>query len=68
VALDLTQIVTELAQAIGVGGKLNAGENGLVDLFGGPASRRAGMEETTCSNRMMRVSWILIPEADQSQR
>jgi hypothetical protein len=28
----------ELVEAVGVGGKLKAGENGLVDLFGGPAA------------------------------
>ena len=38
VAFQLAQMVAELVQAIGFGGKLEGGEHGLVDLFGGPAA------------------------------
>jgi len=38
VPLELTQIVAELVQPVGLGRKLKSGEDGLVDLFGGPAA------------------------------
>ena len=38
VALQFAQVIAELVQAVGFGGKLERGENGLVDLFGGPAA------------------------------
>src|ERR1700691_42776 len=46
VALKFAQIVAELVEAVGFGGKLKGDENGLVDLFGGPAAEgRAAMQE-----------------------
>src|SRR4030095_11107355 len=36
--LQLPQVVAELIQAVGFGGKLEGGEYGLVNLFGSPAA------------------------------
>src|SRR5215472_2073754 len=38
VALELAQVVAELVQAVGIGGEVEAGEDGVVDLLGGPAA------------------------------
>lgn len=35
---QLAEVVAELIQAVGVGGKLEHGEYGLMDLLGGPAT------------------------------
>jgi hypothetical protein len=61
VPFQFAYIVTELVEAVGFGGKLKGGENGLVDLFGGPAADGGLPCRRTSSKRMMRVSWILIP-------
>ena len=46
VALEFSQIVAELVEAVGFGGKLKGGEDGLVDLFRGPsADGIAAMEQ-----------------------
>ena len=46
VALEFAQIVAELVEAVGFGGKLKGGEDGLVDLFRGPsADGIAAMEQ-----------------------
>src|SRR5215469_3011641 len=37
-ALELAQIVAELVQAVGSGGEVEACEDGVVDLLGGPAA------------------------------
>ena len=37
-ALELAQVVAELVQAIGIGGEVEAGEDGVVDLLSGPAA------------------------------
>jgi len=39
VALELAQVVAELVQAVGTVGEVKAGENGVVDLFSGPAAK-----------------------------
>ena len=38
VAFELAQIVAELVQSVGFGGELERGEDGFVNLFGGPAA------------------------------
>src|SRR6266581_8158153 len=38
VSFQFAQIVAELVEPVGAGGKLEGGEYGLVDLFGGPAA------------------------------
>src|ERR1700756_3687049 len=38
VALELAQVVAELVQAVSPVGEVEAGKNGVVDLFGGPAA------------------------------
>ena len=38
VSLEFSEVVAELVQAVGVGGKLEGGEHGLLNLFGGPAA------------------------------
>ena len=38
VSFELAQIVAELVEAVGFRGELEGGENGLVNLFGGPAA------------------------------
>src|SRR5215813_3569445 len=46
VALELAQVVAELVQAVGPVGEVEAGKNGVVDLFGGPAAEMsAAMQE-----------------------
>ena len=46
VPLELAQVVAELVQAVGAVGKVEGGEDGVVDLFGGPAAdMTAAMEE-----------------------
>src|SRR5262252_8217652 len=45
-ALELAQIVAELVQAVGSGGEVEACEDGVVDLLGGPAANlSAAMQE-----------------------
>ena len=45
-AFELAEIVAQLVQAIGTGGEVEAGENGVVDLLGGPAAHLgAAMQE-----------------------
>src|SRR5215471_835980 len=45
-ALELAQVVAELVQAVGSGGEVEAGEDGVVDLLGGPAANlSAAMQE-----------------------
>ena len=45
-AFELAEIVAQLVQAIGTGGEVEAGENGVVDLLGGPAANlSAAMQE-----------------------
>ena len=38
VDLELAEVVAELVQAVGIGGEVEAGEDGVVDLLGGPAA------------------------------
>ncbi len=38
VTFELAEIVTELVQSVGLWGKLECRDNGLVNLFGGPAT------------------------------
>jgi adenylate cyclase len=38
VALELAEVVAELVQAVGSGGEVEACEDGVVDLLGGPAA------------------------------
>ena len=38
VAFELAQVVAELVETIGAGGKVESGEDGVMDLFGGPAA------------------------------
>ena len=38
VAFEFAQIVAELVEAVGFGGKLKGGEDGFVDLFRGPSA------------------------------
>src|SRR6202022_502786 len=46
VPLELAQVVAELVQAVGAVGKVEGGEDGVVDLFRGPAAdMTAAMEE-----------------------
>ena len=45
-ALELAQVVAELVEAVGAVGEVEGGENGLVDLLGGPAAdMAAAMQE-----------------------
>ena len=45
-AFQLAQVVAELVQAVVLGGESKRGENGLVDLLGGPAAHgRAPVQE-----------------------
>jgi len=37
-AFELAQVIAQLVQAIGFVGDVECGEDGLVDLFGGPAA------------------------------
>ena len=37
-ALELAEIVAQLVQAVGTGGEVEAGEDGVVGLLGGPAA------------------------------
>ncbi len=61
VPFQLAQVVTELIQTVGFGRELELGEDGFVHLFGGPAADGIAAMQQTSSNRMVRVSWILIP-------
>src|SRR6516165_7755148 len=46
VAFELAQVVAELVQAVGTVGEVKAGEDGVVDLLGGPAANlSAAMQE-----------------------
>ena len=46
VALELAEVVAELVQAVGSGGEVEACEDGVVDLLGGPAANlSAAMQE-----------------------
>jgi len=46
VAFQLAQVVAELVQAVILGRKIKRGENGWVDLLGGPsAHRRASVQK-----------------------
>jgi hypothetical protein len=46
VVFELPEIVAQLVQAVGTGGEVEAGENGVVDLLGGPATNlSAAMQE-----------------------
>src|SRR5712672_2522984 len=46
VALQLAQVVAQLVEAVGSVGEVEGGEDGVVDLFGGPAAdMTAAMEE-----------------------
>ena len=38
VAFELAQVVAELVEAVGAVGEMEGGEDGLVDLLGGPAA------------------------------
>ena len=38
VTFQFAQVVSKLVQSVGFRGKLKRGQNGLVDLFGGPAA------------------------------
>ena len=45
-ALELAQIVAELVQAVLLGGEMEGGADGLMDLLGGPAAElQAALEE-----------------------
>ena len=45
-ALELAQVVAELVETVGVVGEIEGGEDGLMDLLGGPAAEvSAGMQE-----------------------
>ena len=45
-ALELAQVVAQLVETVGVVGEIKSGEDGLVDLLGGPAAEvSAGMQE-----------------------
>ena len=45
-AFELAEIVAQLVQAVGTGGEVEAGEDGVVDLLGGPAANlSAAMQE-----------------------
>ena len=61
VALQLAQVVAQLVQAVGAVGEVEGGEDGVVDLFGGPAADMTAAMEEEFSRRIMRGSWILIP-------
>jgi hypothetical protein len=39
VTFELAQVVVELVQAVGTLGEVKGGENGVVDLFSGPAAK-----------------------------
>src|SRR5260370_29601786 len=50
VGLELAQVVTELVQPVGAVGEVEGGEDGVVDVLGGPAADlitavREGLEE-----------------------
>jgi hypothetical protein len=46
VALELAQIVAQLVETVGIIGEIEAGEDGVVDLLGGPAAEvSAAMQE-----------------------
>jgi hypothetical protein len=44
--LEFAEVVAKLVEGVGSWGELKGGENGLMDLFGGPAAEgRTGMQE-----------------------
>ena len=59
--LELTEIITKLVQGIRLLGEAESGENGLVNLYCGPAAEVAAAVEENLSSRMILVSWILMP-------
>jgi len=59
--LEFAKVVANLVEGVGFGRKLKGGENGLMDLFGGPAAEgRSGMQENFQSAEDA-MSWILVP-------
>jgi hypothetical protein len=45
-SLEFAKVVAKLVEGVGFGRKLKGGENGLMDLSGGPAAEgRTGMQE-----------------------
>ena len=61
VGLELAQVVTELVQPVGAVGEVEGGEDGVVDVLGGPASDLTTAVQEDLERRMTRGSWILIP-------
>jgi hypothetical protein len=61
VSLEPAEIVAELVGPVGVLGEVEGGEDGVVDLLGGPAAELSAAMQETSSRRMMRGSWILMP-------
>ena len=58
---EFSQVVAQLVDAIASVGKMEGGDNGLMDLFGGPATDMAALCRRTSSRRMTRGSWSLMP-------
>ena len=60
-ALEFAQIVAELVEAVGFGGKLKGGKVAWWICFAVHPPTVLPPWSKTSSKRMMRVSWILIP-------